>query len=248
VSGYPYLYLSYPVSATEAVALYEATWHDYHSPYGTSNLSATFDPIISHINTTYPGVSITNTTKYYTTRYAAALDSHDVSSAGDDLVLGSRLLDAATLNGNQTALKAALKAFAGTGTGSAAGPFLLGGRGVWDAVPRGGSNAVNPAWRKALAHVATQLSWTPQNATEKAVALAQMTKQVQCLRDLLPDSGAYVNEANINEPDWQEAFWGSNYEKLVKIKKKYDPEDVFWCHPCVGNEGWEEVDDALCRA
>lgn len=41
---------------------------------------------------------------------------------------------------------------------------------------------------------ATQLSWTPQNATQKAAALAQMTEQVQYLRDLLPDSGAYVNE------------------------------------------------------
>jgi hypothetical protein len=40
----------------------------------------------------------------------------------------------------------------------------------------------------------TQLSWTPQNATQKATILAQMTEQVQYLRDLLPDSGAYVNE------------------------------------------------------
>jgi len=164
VSGYPYMYPSYPVSATEAVAVYEATWHDHHSPYGNSNLSATFDPIISYINTTYPGISITNTTKYYTTRYQAALGSHDISSAGDDLVLGSRLLDSETLSGNQTALKTALMGFAGTGTGSSAGPFLLGGRGVWDAVPRGGSDAVNPAWRKALAHVGKSHS---TQATEK---------------------------------------------------------------------------------
>lgn len=56
-----------------------------------------------------------------------------------------------------------------------------------------------------------------------------------------------MGQANINEPQWQETFWGSNYEKLVEIKRKYDPEDVFWCHPCVGNEGWEVVGDALCR-
>ena len=30
--------------------------------------------------------------------------------------------------------------------------YLLGGKGVADAVPRGGSDAVNPAWRKAVVH------------------------------------------------------------------------------------------------
>lgn len=56
-----------------------------------------------------------------------------------------------------------------------------------------------------------------------------------------------MGQANINEPQWQETFWGSNYEKLVEIKRKFDPEDVLWCDPCVGNEGWEVVGDALCR-
>jgi hypothetical protein len=161
VSGYPYMYPVYPVSATEAVAVYEATWHDHHSPYGSSNLSATFAPIITFLNTTFPGVPVTSVTKYYTTRYQAALDSHDISSAGEDIVVGSRLLDVATLSGNQTALKEALIGFTGTGAGSVAGPFLLGGRGVWDAVPRGGGDAVNPAWRKALAHVSKYQSYIP---------------------------------------------------------------------------------------
>ena len=80
------------------------------------------------------------------------MGSHDVSQAGQDIVLGSRLLDKETVTGNQTRLKEAIKGFVGTGPGSSGGPFLLGGRGVWDAVLRDGSDAVNPAWRKALAH------------------------------------------------------------------------------------------------
>ena len=59
--------------------------------------------------------------------------------------------------------------------------------------------------------------------------------------------GAYVNEANAYQPDWQETFWGSNYPRLLKIKREMDPDDVFWCHPCVGNERWQEVDGQLCR-
>ena len=42
--------------------------------------------------------------------------------------------------------------------------------------------------------VATEVLWTPQNETEKAAAMKSVTKQVQYLRDLVPDSGVYVNE------------------------------------------------------
>ena len=56
-----------------------------------------------------------------------------------------------------------------------------------------------------------------------------------------------IFQADLNEPNFQQTFWGSNYPRLLKIKNKYDPTDVFWCQPCVGNEGWEVVDDVLCR-
>jgi hypothetical protein len=49
------------------------------------------------------------------------------------------------------------------------------------------------------------------------------------------------------EPDWQHAFWGENYERLARIKRKVDPQDVLWCTPCVGNERWKEVGDKLCK-
>jgi hypothetical protein len=62
------------------------------------------------------------------------------------------LLDEATLSGNQTALKEALKGYIGEGLTASGTLYLLGGKGVWDAQPRGGSDAVNPAWRKALGH------------------------------------------------------------------------------------------------
>jgi hypothetical protein len=48
-------------------------------------------------------------------------------------------------------------------------------------------------------------------------------------------------------PSFQQAFWGENYERLLEIKTRVDPEDVFWCKPCVGKERWEEVENMLCR-
>ena len=54
-------------------------------------------------------------------------------------------------------------------------------------------------------------------------------------------------QAYVYQTDWQHTFWGENYERLLEIKQRIDPDDVFWCHPCVGNEGWEEVGRQLCR-
>jgi hypothetical protein len=70
--------------------------------------------------------------------------------AGGDYSLGGRLLDEKALTSNITALRETLKAI--TPGGSASSLYLVGGHGVRNAVPRGGSNAVNSAWRKALVH------------------------------------------------------------------------------------------------
>lgn len=57
----------------------------------------------------------------------------------------------------------------------------------------------------------------------------------------------WIGQANRDEPNWQKAFWGDNYAKLLEIKKRVDPDDVFWCQPCVGNEGWQLIDGVLCK-
>ncbi|TVY60837.1 putative FAD-linked oxidoreductase [Lachnellula suecica] len=244
ISGYPYLIPTYPVSATASISTYSARFLDHLSGFNdTSKISALFDPIISHITTTWPSLTISNSTTSYPNMYLNFLANYDTSAAGTDKFIGSRLLGADVLSGNTTALNTALR---GVSQGAEFGTFLLGGQGVADAQPRGGSDAVNPAWRSALAHVVADLSFAPQNETAKEEASALMDNKVQYLRDLAPDSGAYINEAFINEPSWQTAFWGSNYAQLAQIKKSVDLNDVFWCHPCVGNEGWEEVGDSLC--
>ena len=58
------------------------------------------------------------------------------------------------------------------------------------------------------------------------------------LRKIAPDAGSYVSESNYFNPSWQRAYWGSNYERLCIIKKKYDPEGLFFVHHGVGSEGW----------
>ena len=94
---------------------------------------------------------------------------------------------------------------------------------------------------------------------------------MQGLRELAPDMSVYSNEVRLNlpslyssssslsltraasdqglafEPGWQHQFWGDNYKRLFAIKREHDPDDVFWCHPCVGNDRWEERGYELCR-
>jgi len=53
------------------------------------------------------------------------------------------------------------------------------------------------------------------------------------------DAGSYVNETDYLEADWQRAFWGDNYARLLAFKRKYDPRGLFTCHHCVGSEASE---------
>jgi FAD/FMN-containing dehydrogenase len=60
------------------------------------------------------------------------------------------------------------------------------------------------------------------------------------LRAIVADEGAYVSESNFFQDNWQQAYWGSNYARLVSVKKKYDPTGLFFVHNGVGSEEWSE--------
>ncbi len=54
----------------------------------------------------------------------------------------------------------------------------------------------------------------------------------------LPGAGAYMAEADINEPNFQQAFYGSNYNRLYTLKQQYDPHGLFYTPTGVGSEDW----------
>ncbi len=60
------------------------------------------------------------------------------------------------------------------------------------------------------------------------------------LRALAPNGGSYVSESNYFEKEWQQSYWGSNYPRLAEIKRKYDPDGLFFVHNGVGSEQWSE--------
>jgi hypothetical protein len=109
-------------------------------------------------------------------------------------------------------------------------------------------NAVNPAWRTTQSFLITA-NMVPDNATPAQLKNASDTLTYEIMepwRKIAPNSeggGVYLNEADIQEPNWQEDFYGAaNYQKLLAIKKKYDPKDLFYATTAVGSEKWEVRD------
>merc|ERR1719494_498223 len=51
------------------------------------------------------------------------------------------------------------------------------------------------------------------------------------------DYGTYYEQASYNEPDWCNRFFGeANCRRLKRIKRRVDPNNVFSCHQCIGDE------------
>ena len=65
---------------------------------------------------------------------------------------------------------------------------------------------------------------------------ATITRGMDLLRAATPDAGTYVNEADYFEPMWQQTFWGENYSRLLAVKQRYDPDNIFRVHHGVGSE------------
>ncbi|MGH8184791.1 MAG: FAD-binding oxidoreductase [Rhodanobacteraceae bacterium] len=63
-------------------------------------------------------------------------------------------------------------------------------------------------------------------------------KAMQAIYKLVPDAGSYVSESDFFLKDWQRAFWGTNYPRLLAVKRRYDPDGLFTVHHGVGSEDW----------
>ncbi|KAL4786903.1 hypothetical protein BJX76DRAFT_354715 [Aspergillus varians] len=109
-------------------------------------------------------------------------------------------------------------------------------------------NAILPAWREAIIHTTLTTPWEWNAEEEMREWQRKMTDEyVPRLSALAPESGAYLNEGDFRQPDFQRAFYGRNYERLRRVKAKYDPDDLFYARTAVGSDEWsEKADGRLC--
>jgi len=75
----------------------------------------------------------------------------------------------------------------------------------------------------------------PDHTAGRAI-VARIDAAMRPIRETTAGAGAYVNEADYFEPDWQHSFWGDNYSRLLDVKRRYDPTNLFRVHHGVGSE------------
>jgi FAD/FMN-containing dehydrogenase len=77
-----------------------------------------------------------------------------------------------------------------------------------------------------------------QDTAEARKDAAGIRNAMDALLKAAPDAGAYVSESDFFQARWQQAYWGSNYPALARVKQKYDPDGLFFVHHGVGSEQW----------
>jgi hypothetical protein len=105
----------------------------------------------------------------------------------------------------------------------------------------GKNSAVSPHLRNAIIHFTgfDNYSYGPEVAPADQIKNhARLNEYVNKIREATPGSGAYMNEADTEEPNFQYSFFGDNYNKLLDIKNDRDPWQLFYAVTMVGSERW----------
>lgn len=113
-----------------------------------------------------------------------------------------------------------------------------------DAPENTADSAANPAWREVMMFDIIGLTWDADTPESEVASLHEkLTGDLaQRLKDVSPGAGGYLNEGDVMDPEFAQSFYGSNYDRLLEIKKKIDPKDVFWAPTAVGSERWYITD------
>jgi hypothetical protein len=109
--------------------------------------------------------------------------------------------------------------------------------------------AILPAWRTSYMSNIVASGWPPGTPESVKNAVRQdIENKINALKQLAPNTGCYMNEADRLDPYYKNDFYGSNYNKLLSIKDKYDECQTFYCPTCVGSDRWSlDGSGRLCQ-
>ncbi|TGO81524.1 hypothetical protein BPOR_1120g00030 [Botrytis porri] len=116
--------------------------------------------------------------------------------------------------------------------------------GTWDPA----STSSTPEWRDSIWELSYGGAWKYNETLEQRTFQIDLVNNLTAMvEEFTPTGGAYFNEAHPWTSDWKEAWWGlKNYERLVEIKKKYDPDNLLTCWKCVGFDQNNAAKDFHC--
>ncbi|KAF9453476.1 FAD-binding domain-containing protein [Macrolepiota fuliginosa MF-IS2] len=112
------------------------------------------------------------------------------------------------------------------------------------------NNAVLPAFRTMHSMCLIAVDWNDTASWEVQFAGTKTaTSLASRLAEIAPETGAYLNEADAFDPNWKQDFYGVNYDRLLQIKDKWDPDQLLYGTTAVGGDRWVTVEGGgLCPA
>ncbi|GKZ96526.1 CAZyme family AA7 [Aspergillus niger] len=209
-------------------------------PGGTrAQLQAIVEPVLAALNRT-SGVLYT----YHIEEFPSFYSSFETMSPDENITeynLGGRFIPRQLLDREPQTVVDRFRRIAGSGA-------VISGISVNASHGNTHANSVNPAWRDAAIDVVVGTPLSSTNTTLNIQNQRLITDVLlPQLEEITPRGGAYLNEADPHQPQWQKTFYGANYDRLLQIKKKYDPEDIFYALTAVGSEPWVQKEDGrLC--
>ncbi|VBB76586.1 Putative protein similar of AD/FMN-containing dehydrogenases of Aspergillus oryzae [Podospora comata] len=100
------------------------------------------------------------------------------------------------------------------------------------------NSAANSHWRDAIWFAIMGAGWAPGTPEPELAATNNKITHDWMERLRAWGPGGYGNEGDVMEPNFGEAFFGTNYQRLLRIKREVDPNDLFWAPTAVGAERW----------
>lgn len=214
------------------------------------NLTSEFNAFLTNL----PGINITmNTYNLYSDEagfYAGEADYLDRSSGvGNAVLYPSRLITSDHFDTPSNINSLVISMLQGLESGATvAGPELpallsivLLKTSPFNTPDPQNMTSANPTWRDTIWHLISSAGWlpgTPDEYSNQASAAARAS--LDPIKNILSVQASYLNEADWEESDWQQVYFGQNYNRLAEIKKKYDPDSILNCWKCVNWLGAED--------